>query len=284
MTLQELDREQWLALRKNYIGASDAPVIMNGYHFNKTPYMLWEEKMGLSEGTKDNAVMAKGRLNEEPARQAYERYTGNLMFPEMVFHKERKYMMATLDGLSANGDMVVEIKCPGEADHQVAKKGRVPQKYWAQLQHQLACIGASELHYFSYRKGEGFLVEVERDEDYISSLYEKEEAFWKAVEHAKAPTLGEKDFRNFEQCEQWAALAPKCKYWQEVEKKAKAEKEKYRDQLIALSGGKSAQGHGIKMTRVVNKGRVDYGAIPELQNVDLDTYRKKSSVSWRISS
>ena len=76
---------EWLAMRRNYVMASDAATIMNGQHFGKTPYMLWQEKLGLGKKVKDNWAMAQGRMKEEPARRAYERYTSNLVTPEVVY-------------------------------------------------------------------------------------------------------------------------------------------------------------------------------------------------------
>jgi len=35
---------------------------------------------------------------------------------------------------------------------------------------------------------------------------------------------------------------------------------------------------------VKRKGNVDYSQIPELQGVDLDAYRGKETITWRITS
>ncbi len=46
---------EWLELRKNKIGASDAPIIMKVSPW-KTPYRLWEEKLGLTECVSNQAM------------------------------------------------------------------------------------------------------------------------------------------------------------------------------------------------------------------------------------
>jgi putative phage-type endonuclease len=278
------NREEWLKLRKNYLGASDAPVIMNGMHFNKTPYKLWKEKLGIGAGTKDNGAMQYGRRNEEPARRAYEKYTSNLMTEEVVFHPEKKFMMATLDGLSFNGDVAVEIKCPGEADHSVARQGRVPEKYMPQLQHQLACIGINQIHYYSYRDGKGILIEVGRDDKYIDRIYQEEGSFWEKVLKLEAPGLMAKDYQNMEEMDEWERVA---KDWSILNRDLKAleEKEKsFRKKLIKMAGDGNAMGHGLLVSRIVRRGSVDYKAIPELQNVELDKYRKGAIESWRVET
>lgn len=281
-TLQE--RNDWLRLRKNYIGASDAPVIMNGSHYETTPFKLWQEKLGLLQRDEDNFITQRGRLKEEPARQLYEKMTNNLMMPEIVFHKEKKFMMATLDGLSANGDIAVEIKCLGAEDHNLAQLGEVPKKYFPQLQHQLACLDIKLLHYFSYFDGKGVIVEVERDDEYIERMYSEEKRFWDHVLNLEAPELCNKDFASLVGCLEWKEAAELWVRAQEQLKDATEQEKIYRSQLIALANNQSSIGHGVRLTKVVRKGLVDYKAVPELKGVDLEPYRKKPTESWRLSA
>ena len=162
--------QEWLELRKSHIGASDAPIIL-GQSPWKTAFQLWEEKLGLREPQQINAAMMRGHELEQIARSAYSKHTGVMVEPEVVFHTEKEWMMASLDGLSLDRSIVVEIKCPGEIDHNIAAQGKVPAKYYAQLQHQLAVIGLKRLHYFSYREDSYHIVEVDRDDAFIKRLY-----------------------------------------------------------------------------------------------------------------
>ena len=91
------------------------------------------------------------------------------------------WMRASLDGLSPDGGHVVEIKCPGEKDHQLADSGFVPEKYYAQLQHILAVTGLAEISYWSFRFDHTVLLKVKRDDGFITGLIEKEAAFWARV-------------------------------------------------------------------------------------------------------
>ena len=57
-------------------------------------------------------------------------------------------MRASLDGISMDQE-ILEIKCPYkpnrlDSDHQKTKEGKIPEKYWPQLQHQLEVFGASK--------------------------------------------------------------------------------------------------------------------------------------------
>jgi putative phage-type endonuclease len=276
--------DEWHCMRKNYVMASDAAIIMNGNHFGKTPYMLWREKLGLKLKTQDSNAMRYGRMNEETARKSYERYTNNLVTPEVVFHKEKKFMGASLDGLSFNGDVAVEIKCPGEADHCVAVNGKVPEKYKAQLQHQLACIGINQIHYFSFRAGEGVLLEVDRDEKYINNLYKEEEEFWNKVLNLEAPELSDDDYQIMDGKEEWKRLVLEWKQLNNEIKLLEEREKSYRKNLIAMAQEGNAVGYGLRVSRILRKGNVDYKLIPELKGVELEKYRKEATETWRLES
>jgi predicted phage-related endonuclease len=79
------------------------------------------------------------------------------------------------------------VKCPGAPDHAVAARGDVPAKYLPQLQHLLAVSGAQVCHYWSYRDGEGTLIEVVPDPGYIRRLVERERDFWRHVLDDRRP-------------------------------------------------------------------------------------------------
>lgn len=278
---------EWLDMRKSHIGASDCPIIM-GVSPWKTPFALWEEKLGLRECPPQNEAMKRGHELEPIARELYSKITGNKVEPKVVFHKEHKYLMASLDGINSDGNIIVEIKCPGKASHDTAKNGKIPEVYYPQLQHQLetskhlAKNGNNILHYFSYFNDDDWaLVEVERDDSYIEDMLVKEGEFYECVKNWEAPPLSEKDFvqRDDKEWSQhailWKDARDNMKFWEEQEKNA-------RKALINCSKGQSSIGAGIRLTKVNRRGAVDYGAIPELSGVDLDKYRKASIESWRI--
>lgn len=273
--------QEWLDLRRNHIGASDAPVIL-GQSPWKTAFQLWEEKLGIRPLPQMNEAMRRGHELEPIARQAYNDYTGNCSEPEVVFHPEHKWMMASLDGISLDRSIIVEIKCPGHTDHSLAAEGKVPDKYYAQLQHQLATIGLNLLHYFSYKDGDFHLVEVERDDKFIQKLYQKEGRFWEQMQDFEPPALDDRDFVHKED-ESWQMLA---RQWADANAKLaqiKEEEKRYREMLVQSAGNQNCVGAGVKVQKVVRKGAVDYKAIPELGSVDLDKYRKSPVESWRLT-
>jgi putative phage-type endonuclease len=271
----------WLEMRKQHVGASDAPVIM-GVSPYKTQHQLWEEKLGLTNNDYSNKGTKYGQEMEEPARRAYEKLTGIIVAPTVVFHPDRPYMMASLDGLSFDKKTAVEIKNVCEEDHEKAKSGVVPEKYFPQVQHQLAVLDLPSLHYFSFRKGDFALVDVLKDDNYLQTLYSAEKEFWDSVLNFKEPNLSERDYQKFIS-QEWETMAKEWKETNEQLKALTAKEKEYRQALITLACDGNATGAGIKLTKSIRKGTVDYSRIPELEGVDLDQYRKDPVVAWRLT-
>ncbi len=274
--------KEWYEIRKNKIGASDAPIIMGVSPFT-TPYQLWQQKLGISEPIAMNKAMERGHVLEEEAREQVEKLTGKKFPPKVVFHPEYPWMMATLDGLEIEEETFLEIKCPGKKDHDIAKEGKIPEKYFPQLQHQFAVTGLEKAIYYSFDGEDGIYIEIKRDDKYIKSLIKEEIAFLNKIKDFSPPEFIDRDYREMNSIEwdclsmEWLASSQRLK---EEEKKEKALREK----LISLCENQNSTGSGIKISRYITKGRIDYPNIPNLKDLDLEPYRKESTVCWRISS
>jgi putative phage-type endonuclease len=277
----EQDTQEWHEFRRNKIGASDAPIIL-GISPWKTPYQLWEEKV-FGKVYEQTSSMARGKALEPLARETFEKMTGIPVMPKVVVHKQRKWQMASLDGITFDNTTIVEIKCPSAEIHGMAKEGKIPDHYMAQIQHQLAVTEAQKAFYFSFDGEKGALVEVFENEEFISDLVEKEEKFYGLMMNQEPPILTERDYEVRED-EQWKLVADE---WLSVHASLKSLEEKeeaLRQQLLHLSKDRNTKGAGIMLTKYACKGRVDYDAVPELKNVNLNQYRKASCQKWRISA
>jgi putative phage-type endonuclease len=280
MQAYQQNTPEWEQMRLNKIGASDAPVIM-GVSPWKTPYQLWEEKLGLKKNAPKTMSMERGIKLENQARDQFERLTGLVMMPQVIQHPSYEWMMASLDGIDFLGHNIVEIKCPGREDHCIALDGRIPEKYYPQMQHQLAVTDLKEAYYFSYDGQNGVIVMVPRDDEYIEKLIDAEKKFWNSVESLEAPKLVARDYVE-KSDEEWTQLSSS---WLECNRQLefyKEEEERIRERLIELSDKNNCRGGGIMLSRVVRKGNVDYKAVPELKTVNLDAYRKQSIEMWRL--
>lgn len=179
----------WHDLRRNSIGASDAPTIM-GYNSRCTPYQLWRRKLSLDPCEPTNERMQRGIDLEEPARHLFMSVHGMFVAPEVFIHDQYEWMIASLDGITLDNKIVVEIKCPGKTDHSSALKGRVPKKYIPQLQHQLEVTKAEKVLYFSYNPEmeiKHATIEVYPDQAFIEQMLEKEKVFWRCLENLERP-------------------------------------------------------------------------------------------------
>ena len=134
--------------------------------------------------------MALGLRLEPEARAYYGRTVGEGVEPVCLESTERPWLRASLDGLSAEGDRVVEIKCGRGAYWRTAQTGQPPEYYYGQLQHVLAVTGLSAIDFVCYFPPESpICVSIQRDDAYIAELLKKEEAFWNELTRRRAETM-----------------------------------------------------------------------------------------------
>lgn len=272
---------EWEAMRKEKIGASDAPIIM-GISPYDTPYSLWQKKLDLLPQTQMSKPMERGHTLEPLAREQISQQIGVALDPQVRFHSSIPWMMATLDGLSPDEKTLVEIKCPGETDHGMALSGKIPEKYVPQLQHQLEVCELEKGYYFSYDGKAGVMIEFYRDDKYIKKLITVEKEFYICMQDLTPPELTDRDYVEIEN-PQWFELATRWKQVSSQLEILEREQKKLRENLISLSGNQSSKGGGVKVARFLRKGLVDYGKIPQLVGIDLEKYRKKPVECWKIS-
>jgi hypothetical protein len=82
----------------------------------------------------------------------------------------------------------------------------------------------------------------------------------------------------------WISLAQDLYIIQQQRKELEELEKIAKKELIVLSNNKTATGGKFIFMRDERKGSVDYSKIPELQNVDLDSYRKKPSEIWKLTT
>ena len=275
--------KEWLDNRRKFIGASDAPIIL-GVSPWKTPYQLWEEKLGFGKeiDLSKNPQIVRGNALEPVVLQNFNNENFLTLYPQVVYHKEIKFMMASLDGLSKEKDVAIEIKCPGKEAHQKALNGEIPEYFYPQLQHQLACLGLDSIYYHSFHESGIATVIVKRDDKYIKKMITKEKKFWECVQTFTPPELTNKDYIQ-KTSEDWIVNTDRMKEIDHHIKMLEKEKAYIRDLLIEECNGQSSSGNGVSVAKSVSKGRVDYKKIPELMEIDLEKYRGKSKEIWTIT-
>jgi putative phage-type endonuclease len=274
----------WHAMRKEFIGASDAPALM-GVSPWKCAYDVFLEKSGtdIKEAPK-NPYMQRGIDLEPEALRAFELATGFLMSPMVLFSPKYEFMMASLDGLSIDGDAAVEIKCPGEKDHLHCIYVGIPEKYMPQLQHQIEVTGLDKIYYMSYRPDHPTPIsirEVLRDEVYIANLIKVEAAFY--VDHMLTgiPPSNDRQIKTIDSSA-WKNLSEEYIRLDREIKENEKRKDEIKDLLLEISGAENAKGNGITLQKIERKGMINYQNIPELKTIDLEKFRKPSISFWQV--
>ena len=149
--------DEWHAHRAKSRNASEAPAVM-GVSPWQTPYELWCLRTGRTE-SKMTPAMAHGSAMEGAARLAYEEKSGLVMEPLVLV--EGNYS-ASLDGITLEGDLILEIKCPYKGRNSELWKavsgGTIPENYGWQIEQQLMVSGAAKAHLWVFAGGDGLIV------------------------------------------------------------------------------------------------------------------------------
>ncbi len=182
----------WLDWRDGGIGGSEAAAVMGS-----SPYVdvieLFQRKMHMLPDLIPNEAMERGHRLEPEARLLFELETGLKMPPACYIHPEYDFIRSSLDGISVDENIILEIKCPGLTTHREALNGKIKPYYYTQIQHQLLTTGAKFAYYYSYTDmpdiETSVLMEVQRDEPYITRLIERESDFWQYVLRKEEPDL-----------------------------------------------------------------------------------------------
>ncbi|MGO2214199.1 YqaJ viral recombinase family nuclease [Psychrobacter alimentarius] len=199
---KDLSREDWLEVRKQGIGSSDAAAAC-GIHPYLSMLELWMIKTGRMDSNIDTSgnngiegysPLYWGNTLEPMVAKYYQEQTGNkvrrvnavLQHPDL----DKAFMLANLDyAITGNDEVqILECKTAGEHGAKLWKHG-VPLYVTCQVQHQLAVTGKTAAHICVLLCGhEAKIYKVDRDDRLIESIIEHERLFWQYVETDTPPT------------------------------------------------------------------------------------------------
>ncbi len=187
-----LKRPDWLRIRGLGIGSSDAAVAI-GLSPYKSPLSLWLEKTGRKEAEdlSEKEAVIWGTVLEPVLANVYAERTGSKVrrVNAVLQSTEHPFMLANLDrevvgdhGAGA-GVGVLEIKTAGYHSAPQWEEG-IPIAYQCQVLHQLAVTGHAWADVAVLIGGQDFRIyRIERDDDKIADLIERERVFWDCVKH-----------------------------------------------------------------------------------------------------
>ncbi|MCE1003797.1 MULTISPECIES: YqaJ viral recombinase family nuclease [unclassified Pseudomonas] len=192
VSTKELPREDWLQIRKQGIGSSDAAAAV-GLNPYKSQLELWLEKTGR------DASMPKA----DPQDEESPLYWGNVLEPIVAWHYSKRsqhkvrrinavlqhpdpalpWMLANIDRevIGAPDVQILECKTAGINGARLWKEG-VPEYVQLQVMHQLAVTGKQAADVAVLLGGHQLEIHrIARDEALIARLIDLERLFWDYV-------------------------------------------------------------------------------------------------------
>ena len=195
---KHLSRDEWLQLRKQGIGSSDAAAAV-GLNPYQSMLELWLVKTGRDQDLPkpdfedDSSPLYWGNILEPIVAQHYSQRTGHkvrrvnaiLQHPDPAL----PWMLANLDYRVSGCSEVslLECKTAGEYGARLWRNG-VPEYVQLQVQHQLAVTGEQAADVCVLICGQQIQIHrIERDDELIARLIELERQFWHYVETDTPP-------------------------------------------------------------------------------------------------
>lgn len=189
---KQLPREDWLTVRKQGIGSSDAAAAI-GLNPYKSQLELWLEKTGR------DTSMPKIDPNDEESPA----YWGNILEPIVASHYTKRsghrvrrinavlqhpdpklpWMLANIDRevIGADDVQILECKTAGINGARLWKEG-VPEYVQLQVMHQLAVTGKQAADVAVLLGGQHLEIHrIDRDDSMIARLIDLERLFWDYV-------------------------------------------------------------------------------------------------------
>ncbi len=173
---------EWFAARCGIPSASNFDKILcvdGKVSKQRTKYLYQlagETITGIEEETYSNAVMERGKVMEDEARQLYSLISG-LEVVQVGFCLENGYG-ASPDGIVAEKGLL-ELKCPIISTHVgYLLENALPSDYFQQTEGQLLVTGREWVDFMSYYPGlKPLIIRVTRDEKFLKALRVELEVF-----------------------------------------------------------------------------------------------------------
>ncbi|UPW82357.1 YqaJ viral recombinase family protein [Lysinibacillus sp. Ag94] len=297
----EMNRIEWLQLRKSGIGGSDASAIL-GFNRWKSAFQLYIEKTSDFVEESDNEAAYWGNILEDVVAKEFAKRTGKKIrkINRMLRHPNHYFMTANLDRDVVGEKAFLECKTASEYLKDSWNGEDVPAAYLCQLQHYLAVTGYEKAYITVLIGGNKFVwKEVARDEEFIELMIQHEKEFWEnhvlaneppAIDGSTSATellakmYPQDDGSAVMLDEQSNTLIEAIESIKTEEKQLEKQRKEYENQL-KMTLGEAAEGHS-------NRFKVSYKTIfsnrfdsKRLKDENPDLYKKycKESPSRRLT-
>lgn len=289
---------EWYAARKGRVTGSNVGAIL-GLDPNRGPddvlRAMVREYHGAEREFKGNVATDYGTMHEAGAIAEFEMEHGKKV-SETGFHlhPELDWLGASPDGFvdvspdsfSGVSSDIIEVKCPyGKRDGGDFKPLADQPHYYAQIQIELLCTCAKRCYFWQWSPHDTRLEMVYPDDEWVGEnlpkLHQFYDRFLSELDNPDHLKPKRKEINN-------AKARKLIEELDEVKDQidfATARKKEIMDELVSLAGERDALVCGRKLTKVEKAGSVAYAKVVKdhCKGIDLEPYRGKPSVSWRLS-
>ena len=178
---KNIKHDDWLTYRRKGIGGSEAAAIM-GMNAYCSPLTIYYDKIGMKPDVVDNEAMRVGRDLEAYVAKRFMEQTGLKVqnYNAILQSNEHPYMLANIDRRIVGEHAGLECKTTNAFNKTDFEGGNVPPNYYWQCQHYMAVTGWDLWYLAVLVMGRSFhVIKIERNQDYIDVLIDKEEKLWK---------------------------------------------------------------------------------------------------------
>lgn len=291
---------EWLESRRGRITGSQAGALLglSPHQTQAQAIRAWvRNAKGAESEIPDNPAFAYGRRHERAAQLAMMRHA-DITIDDCRFLTYEDWLGASPDGLTDDGG-VAETKCPFSWRAVITPEPKplaeLPH-YYAQVQLEILCAGATHAHFGQYRPPIGDPLQHDYEPEFLH--YERVEIDyeWRAHYLPELRSIWEMLQEELDNPSHLEPLrvqldTPEAQrlveYITELDasiEQATAARAAALDELVRLADGNNAEVAGRKLTLVRRAGSISYtkaikALVPE---ADLEKWRGKPSEYWKL--
>lgn len=177
---KDMPREEWLKYRNMGLGGSDCAAVL-GMSPWKSPFSVWLDKTGRGKDLDPTYRMELGNKLEDFVAQEFMEQKGLKVRRRnaILQHDEHEFMLANVDRLIVGVDEGLECKVTNSFSGSEWTEEEIPIHYELQCHHYMAVTGFKAWWIAALIGNERLYIRrIERDEEIINFIIEKEKEFW----------------------------------------------------------------------------------------------------------
>ena len=177
----DMDKKEWLKLRKDGIGGSDAGAICGLNPYSSPVKVYLDKNSGTLDEPEDSEAIRQGHDLEAYVAKRFMEATGLKVRRSNYMYRSVEYpfMIADVDRLVIGEDAGLECKTASAYNADKWKDGEIPLHYIMQCYHYMAVTGKRTWYIAAVILGREFVFrKLEWDDALIAQMIEIERDFW----------------------------------------------------------------------------------------------------------